>query len=195
MTQSLTSALNSSAAVSPLTRLPDIAFTGKMGAGKTTAAEMLVERFGYTRLRFAQGVRDVARLIWGEEDGERREYLQGIGVAVRGVDENAWVKRLMLALKECPPDHPVVIDDCRFPNEYWTLKAEGFVIVQVIAERNKRVDRLRANGRMQSEDQLDHVSETAIDHLASDYRLFNQGTEDDLKIQVYDLIAKEAKRS
>ena len=69
------------------------------------------------------------------------------------------------------------------------------MIVQVVADRNRRVDRLRANGRMQSEDQLEHVSETALDDIEPDYRLFNQGTPDDLQAQVYELVARLAVRS
>lgn len=38
--------------------LPNIALTGKLRAGKDTVAEYLMERYGYARYAFGDGVKD-----------------------------------------------------------------------------------------------------------------------------------------
>jgi broad-specificity NMP kinase len=42
-----------------------IAFTGKRGHGKSTAAEVLVREHGYVHLNFADPLREVCHLVYG----------------------------------------------------------------------------------------------------------------------------------
>ena len=54
-----------------------------------------------------------------------------------------------------------MVDDCRYPNEAARLAVEGFVIVRVVADRFTRVDRLKANGKLQDEAEKKQVEEAA----------------------------------
>lgn len=178
---------------------PDIALAGKAGAGKSTAADLLVE-LGYEKRSFATGVRDAAAAIWGDEARNDRDKLQKLGTDVaRMIDLDCWCNLLVHRLQNergfgFDEKPPVVVDDLRFPNEYWALKSEGFVIVRVGAERNRRVDRLKANGKWQDEEQLEHVSETALDDLAADYFVANDGTKDELYDELVNIVIKERRR-
>lgn len=183
---------------------PDIALAGKAGAGKSTAADLLVE-LGYQKRSIAASLKDIAAQLWGTEARTDRAKLQGLGVAVREIERDTWIDLLirngardrMLLRQQTGvfTPKPIVVDDLRFPNEYWTLKAEGFVIVKVVAEPNRRVDRLKANGKWQDDEQLEHESETALDDPSySDYFIENDGTKEDLYDDLVDVILKERRR-
>lgn len=179
-------------------RYPHIAFIGKAGAGKSTAAKLLIEEFGlgYERLSFA------APLKVGCGTTTDRELLQRVGQGVRDLYPDFWVNLLLHGLYN-DPGHPIngdvihdarfVVDDCRYPNEVAALKLEGFVIVRVAAPRNVRVVRLRANGKLTDESQLEHESETALDDYVADYRVLNNGYHNHLRDALTDVLNQEAK--
>lgn len=182
MTISTTSSPNLSAGLTaPQTRTsityPDIAFIGKAGSGKTTAAQYLSDSYGYQRLSFAAKLKEMAADLWGPDAYKDRDKLQRLGIAVREIDPDAWVNVAMHKLQYKMPAHwPVVVDDCRFENEYWALKERGFRIVRIEADRDRRLVRLKSNGKLGDEAELDHVSETAIDHLEADLTITNDQT-------------------
>lgn len=178
--------------------LPDFAFIGKAGAGKTTAADMLTDYFGYTKLSFADPLKEIAAELWGEEARKDRDKLQRLGVAVREIDANTWVR---LLIKDhghaAAPGSRVVVDDCRFENEFTALGAAGFVFIRVEAGRQQRIDRLRGNGKLSDEAELDHVSETALDNCTPDYVVWNdiQGDPDQFLEQIISILNREARRT
>ena len=117
--------------------LPWIALMGDAGAGKDTAAEVLVREYGYTRIAFADPVRQAllavnplisadwcvkdAVLVHGWEDAKRifpeiRALLQRLGTdAIRSQDPNFWCRQAERAARKV--DGPVVFTDTRFLNE------------------------------------------------------------------------------
>jgi dephospho-CoA kinase len=153
----------------------NICFIGKAGAGKSTAAA-LVAGAGYTRLSFAQPLKDIAAQIWGEEAHTDRTKLIGLGMAVRALDPDAWAN---LLVREVPHHHQaVVIDDCRFENEYWPLKGAGFVFIRVQADEDERVRRLQGNGKIITVEQMQSPSECELDSVVADYIISNNGDYD-----------------
>ena len=169
---------------------PDIALTGKMGAGKSTAAEILTE-FGYQTYGFATPLKEVAKKLW-PENGTKREYLQKLGVAVREIEPDTWVNLLLDARRCYTPGDPCVVDDLRFPNEWWGLVGAGFVIVRVEAPRDQRISRLTASGRWTGEEALEHESETAVDDLTPTYTIVNDGSRSLLAAQILTIVEKES---
>lgn len=158
------------------TILPNIAFIGKAGSGKTTCREILQEQYGYVRHSWA----DPLKVGCGTTDD--RALLQRVGHGVRELHEDFWVNLGVDWLeKRWVAGAAWVNDDTRYPNEAAALKAREFVIVRVVAAKTVRVDRLRRNGRLQDEAQLDHPSETALDDFQADVRLINDGWPDQLE--------------
>lgn len=179
-------------------QLPDIAFIGKAGAGKTSAAKTLSIVFGYEHLSLATPLKRVAVSLWGPDAVIDRDKLQRLGLAIRAIHENTFVdisKRIIHERREqaasqsllLPPAR-FVIDDVRFPNEYWALKEAGFRFVRIEADRNRRVARLQADSKLSDEAQLDHVSETSLDHHECDALIGNDATPDDFGVVIAKLV-------
>lgn len=174
--------------------LPHIALIGKAGAGKSTAAEILQGVAGYTKLALATPLKEIAREIWGNDAVIDRDKLQKLGVAVREILPDSWINLLIEDIqrfRRIEPRTRIVVDDVRFPNEVQALLLEGFVFIRVHAHRNTRVMRLRSNGKLQDEAQLEHQSETAIDDFRGDYDVYNDVTRDRLAEQLVAILNKE----
>lgn len=127
-----------------------IAFTGLAGSGKSTAAQHLVKNHGFQRLRFAGPLKDMMRalgLTEAEIEGDRKEMpcdllggktpryaMQTIGTEWGRdiIAPDLWIRAFNAALAKVPADVPVVVDDCRFPNEADAIIAAGGVLVRVV---------------------------------------------------------------
>ena len=142
-----------------------IALVGKMCAGKTTLAQKLVDKHGYTNLKFAAGVYEEAyRQGMATKD---RKMLQRIGTQARDKDPDHWIKQLILKLT---PGGKFVIDDCRYLNEAKYLRENGFVIWRL--EVSPEVQEQRIRSLYADPDQhlsnRDHPSETESEQIVVD---------------------------
>lgn len=137
-----------------------IAFSGLKGSGKDTCAAVLLEEYGFTKIAFADAVRDVALAIdpiiifedvsstirlsqlvaqfgWDKikrEIPEVRRLLQVIGTeAGRNIlGENIWVDYLFSKYPDLAKSHTrYVITDCRFMNEVSFVQARKGTLVWV----------------------------------------------------------------
>jgi hypothetical protein len=186
-------------------RYPNIALFGKARSGKDTVASHLVQRHGYTRLAFADPLREMAlsvdplipterypaRLIhvrlaqlvadagWEyakDRYPEVRRLLQQMGQTVRGYDSHFWIRALLA--KASAIGTPIVVTDVRYPNEHASLMRAGFDVVRVMRP-GSGLDG-SAGG---------HDSETALDDFTATAGIMNVGTLDQLGGYVDDLIA------
>lgn len=185
-----------------------LAFTGKMGAGKSTAAKQL-EKLGYyvTVSKFAAPLYDIQELIYRRiESVVRRDHtfekdrklLQLLGTEWgRSLDEDLWVKlwkqdvqQLENRLKD-KPNHVIVVDDCRFDNEAQAVLDKGGYIVNIRCDGVAHTTR-SVHGR----DSLTHASERGISNRFVLATLENSGTVEELKENlknIMKLIEKEIK--
>ena len=127
-----------------------IAFTGLAGSGKSTAAQHLVKNHGFQRLRFAGPLKDMMRalgLTEAEIEGDRKEMpcdllggktpryaMQTIGTEWGRdlISPDLWIRAFNAALAKVPAGVPIVVDDCRFPNEADAITAAGGVLVRIV---------------------------------------------------------------
>lgn len=164
-------------------KYPNIAIIGKMGAGKSTVANGLLNDpvVRYDHVAIAGKLKEIAVELFGPDADKSRYYLQGLGAYVRTLEEDAWIN---IAVDQVIKWAPAVIDDVRYPNEYDKLKAEcDAIIVRVEAPLEVRRERLKANGKWGGEEALEHESETALDHLKADYTIVNDGKFSEAQIQ------------
>ena len=158
-----------------------IGITGRKRHGKDTIADYLVEHYGYTKMAFADPIRDICRDMFGFTDGQfgghdkeavddrwgisPRQAMQFIGTdLVRAhihellptVGEDFWVKCLM---NRVPPGARIVVSDVRFPNEAAAIRSQGTLW---------RVKRSVADTKDDT-----HISESMVDGLDVDAELDN----------------------
>jgi len=164
-----------------------IGVSGRKRHGKDTFAARLVEHHGFTRVAFADPMREMALTLdpiisegwrlselveafgWEEAKAnpEVRRTLQRLGTeAGRGVlGESIWVDTAMRHARHLGGH--IVFTDCRFPNEAQAVRAAGGLVVRV--SRPGFVD-----------DGDTHSSESALDNYPFDHIVLNDGTIEDL---------------
>jgi hypothetical protein len=169
----------------------------KARVGKDSIADVLVRKHGFTRLAFADALKQAAldidplvmapgqvnvnlgagRLSYvvesmGWEDAKKinevRRFLQELGVAIRRIDPDIWVDRILGQLDK---EIDYVITDVRFPNEFEALRATGALVVEVVRPGLPPLQGRAAH----------HPSETALEGWDWDRVLKNDGTLEDLE--------------
>lgn len=169
-----------------------IGLTGYAQSGKDTVASILVEKYGYTRIAFADTIRDLLYEmdppvpvgvgneqhiiglqnhidVYGWDEGKQnpvvRSMLQNLGVGARTVfGETFWIQQ---ALRKVHFEGNFVITDVRFPNEADAIRKY----------ENSQIWRIKRNG-VNAVNQ--HVSETAMDGEKVDQIFMNSGSLEDL---------------
>jgi lambda repressor-like predicted transcriptional regulator len=131
----------------------------------------------------------------GTEPMKVRDFLQLLGTdAIRnGLHSDTWVNALMSEYKtinlpgmtvinkmyDVEPEKFWIITDTRFPNELAAAKQHNAITIKVIRNSNNTIG-------------LAHSSETSLDHITDwDYVIENNGTLEDLRNMVYDILQTE----
>lgn len=173
-----------------------IAFAGKAGAGKDTAAHLMQDRVwddfpcdAVVITGFAKRMKKALKVIFDidfeqlsrvEKEAKLdwlgkspREIMQSFGTEWgRSVHEDLWVQLLERQMYDSPSKHGEVwlLTDCRFPNEVAWVKRKGGRVLWI--ERDG-IAPVRS-----------HVSEYAIGPQDCDETVLNLGTREDLAIEV-----------
>lgn len=188
---------------------PLIGMIGRRRSGKDSLASTLVDELGYDRVAFADPLREAALALnplvgpasipgdlvsgyrrlsevveclgWERAKDsvpDVRGILQRLGTdAIRALDSEFWVRTALARVAES--DAPVVLTDCRFPNEAEAIRLAGGYLVRVVRP-----------GATTADDVDLHPSETALDDYPEDFYVDNSGTLDDLAANARDLIAR-----
>jgi len=173
-------------------KVPLVGFCGYAQVGKDTAAQPMVEN-GWTRVGFADLLKEMllaldplisenVRLVrvindvgWDRAKGTVREVrllLQRLGS--EGI-RNTIDSNLLVAMGERKIEAingPVVISDCRFPNELQMIRRRGGKIIWV-----NRPGFVAMNG---------HVSENSVGPDDCDLVIANDGSVERLRVKVYE---------
>lgn len=175
-----------------------IGLTGYAQSGKDTVAKILVDNYGYTRVAFADKIREflydmnpmvdnvafepifikdrVDRDGWevAKKNPHVRRALQNAGVSARKVfGEDFWVNEV---LKSIDPADNIVITDVRFTNE-----AEAIKLITKFTGQPSQIWRIK---RLGVEAVNAHVSESQMDDYPVDQIFANNGTVEDLEIMI-----------
>lgn len=157
-----------------------IIINGRAGVGKDVFADYLVQKYGYTKIAFANGIYDVARKYFGMTNKERR-LLQLIGQKFREIRPLVWVDYTMKQVKKFDK---VVISDCRQSNEYSIALENGFLPIRINAHLNFRIERLeKRDGHYPDLTLLENESETGADDCKF-LEVDNDGSFEDLYTQI-----------
>lgn len=191
--------------------MENIGIIGKARSGKDTAAAHLVQRYAYTRLAFADPLKEMALRVdpWitysnmSGDDAVRlamlvehvgwerakdnypevRRLLQQIGQAQRELEEDYWLRLLLRKVAGAAKlNMPVVVTDVRYLNEARVLRRQGFKLVRIV--RPYSAHRTLAEA-MQL---VAHASETELDDFPADFEISNAGSVADLQRHIGALI-------
>lgn len=141
--------------------------------GKTTAAQYLVDNFGYKRYSFAQKLKDICvDMGWMPAGTKDRKLLQEFGTDVmRHWRPNVWVDYLVYKITNDNPEYATV-DDCRFINEADALRKIGFTIVRMVNKSGT----IEAAGLSSTTSQ--HASELESDQIQADMTIIADSLDD-----------------
>ena len=159
---------------------------GRAGAGKDTFADYLVEKYNFKKISFAFPIYEIAQKYFSMEQKDRW-LLQQIGQKMREIRSSVWVD---YAFKEANKYDKVVISDLRQFNEGRRGLEEGYILIRINTDLDKRIERLyKRDGIYPSLDLLENESETGADIF--DYiEINNNGTKEELYTQIDELIKK-----
>lgn len=206
-----------------------VGITGRIGSGKDTIAEYLIDNYGYQRMSYASTLKDAVAAIfhWDrtmlegdtKESRVQREQVDewwakrlniphltprwvlqyfGTDVCRKAFHDDIWIASLENKLSRMGEN--VVISDCRFPNEFYSLKRLGATTLRV--ERGEKPKWHMAavivskgekhpmySGSLKYlEEQGVHASEYSSIGLEYDYTIDNNGTLDELFEKVDSII-------
>lgn len=167
-----------------------------MQSGKSTVSLMLTEHLFGIKLAFAEPFYDFVVSVaapfigseqearaWLRDERKDKALIPELGVTLRSmlqtigtnwgrqcVHTNVWTmlaeKRALKALKS----YGVIFDDMRFPNEFDMIKRNGGRCVRIIRPGPARGDT--------------QIAEGLLDNHEFDFTIYNNGTLDDLKLNV-----------
>lgn len=180
-----------------------VGLSGLAGSGKSVVADHLIEARGFVRVKFANGLKNMLRTLMAGQgadpvyierciEGDLKEVpckylahrtprhaMQTLGTewGRETISTNFWAD---VAIATCR-DHlnkgqSVVVDDLRFPNEFWALVDQVHASVWKVT----RPGIVAPN---------DHKSEGLLDGFKFDAELHNGRTIDDLKKIAEDALA------
>ncbi len=156
-----------------------VLFSGKAGSGKTEAAKHIYkslylsyEGLNLVHTSFATPIKEIAYSVFnwdGKKDGKGRRLLQVIGTeAGREYNENIWVQKLEeRELSSIFPNHFVLVDDWRYPNEKSYFENKHFYDVTSIRIERKENPYLLEDG-------MAHLSENAIPASKREELVYNK---------------------
>jgi len=152
-----------------------IAICGRMAAGKTTLANLIINGVNddVVKLSMAGQVKAIAHDLFKMTDKDR-PLLQKIGMKMREIRHDVWLDYVIAESEEYDnPQIVRIIDDVRFINEATKLKENGWKIVRISIDENTQLERLKAtyddweihweNRNNPSEAEVDKISEEVID--------------------------------
>jgi dephospho-CoA kinase len=182
-----------------------IALSGRLRSGKDTVAHHLYIRHGFDRIAFGTALKRIAHdtFPWVSEFSKPRALYQSVGQLMRQIEPDVWIKHAERAVKGAIDFRVntgaervgVVITDVRQQNEVAWCRENGFTIIRVTAPDDDRIARAIAAGDDFTVHDLTHETELAIDSFEVDYELYNDGTADELKAQIDEVLTeiKEAR--
>jgi dephospho-CoA kinase len=175
-----------------------IALCGKLRAGKDEVANHLGIKYGFDRIAFGDSLKKNAHAVfpWVSEFSKPRALYQNFGQLMRQIDEDIWIKHVERAIKGHidfrvgmgADQIGIVVTDVRQQNEVDWCQANGFTLIRVTAPDEVRIGRAIEAGDDFNVHDLAHETELAIDGFDVDYDVMNNGTVDDLKRKIDEIL-------
>ncbi len=153
-----------------------VAFCGIAGCGKDTIAKYLISELNYTRVAFADALRDICASLYPELKEYNSDELKDIIIpkygmsareiwikvskTLRDIDDDIWISKTSQKLQTI--DTNIIVTDCRTFKEFEMLKTSGFKIIWVDNVLNKKpINEYDKQNTMKLQTLCDKVYETS----------------------------------
>lgn len=159
-----------------------VGITGRIGAGKTSAAKYLNTTRGFQYLRYSQVLAE-----WQTKDSERKAHLQEVGWEVMAGGMQQELNRRLIA--QIRPDNDAAVDGLRDPIDFKSLAGtfvHSFRLLYIESSPEDRWRHLEGRGRYKNFGEFQgadsHPVEQRIEYLREKAALVitNQGSLQDL---------------
>jgi len=159
--------------------LNNIAFIGRFASGKTFFSDMLKQKLEEKgikayRVSIAQKIKDLAKDLFDMQTKDRR-LLQLLGAKMREIDQDVWIKYLILNVKRNNLQ-PFIIDDVRFVNEYNLIKQSfpNFKVFKLVTDNEERMRVYeKIYGRRPTKEEENDPTEVDINNIPYDEIIIN----------------------
>jgi adenylate kinase family enzyme len=170
-----------------------IAFTGRAGSGKDTAADFLTREYGFHKTAFAAALKASARSKFGlsewhtdTEEG-KRTFIPAWGMTVRRLLQvegteatrnfygtDFWVKRWEMTYRVLQDSgiENIVVVDCRFEEEAQAILELGGYVIEITRPDPTQTGLVGAEAA--------HSSEAGVSKDLLDFSISNDGSQEDL---------------
>jgi len=141
-----------------------------------------------SRIAFADSLKVFASgMGWdGKKDERGGALLQKLGSVGREYNEDVWVNKAIESLRWyhelTKGEKTICFTDYRYPNEIQRIKSLSWIVGKVITVRIDRPGHIS--------NRPDHISETALDDYDFDYRIVNDGSLEEYRQKVVELVEK-----
>lgn len=165
-----------------------IALVGYSRSGKDSVAEIINNMTPTIQMAFAGEMKDSFHDMFPHipRDPKPRMEYEKYGQAMREIYSDVWIDKVAEEVKCYGDNFSIIITDVRKPNEADWCKANGFTIVQVLANEDAR--RERAVGETMFVPIL--PSEMGMWRIAPDHTIINNGTYQELEAATKELIRR-----
>jgi dephospho-CoA kinase len=158
-----------------LTSNTKIALTGRLRAGKDTAAGYLALYYDFTPYAFGDELKESFHRAFPNVPGlpKPRNFYQKFGQWAREImGEDIWITHCLGKIDRYRSER-VVITDLRQPNEYSALREAGYKIIRISAPESLRIKRALDAGDDFTIHDLVHETELNVDTFDVDYDVWN----------------------
>jgi dephospho-CoA kinase len=176
-----------------------IALCGKLRSGKSEVGNYLHIHHGFDEVAFGTELKRNyhAVLPWVPEFPKPRKGYQDYGQKMREIcGDDIWIKHaerkingiIDFRVNTNADKIGIVITDLRQENEAEWCRKNGFTLIRVTAPDEVRIGRAIEAGDDFTVHDLCHGTELEIDNFAVDYEVNNEGTVDDLKRKIDEIL-------
>jgi dephospho-CoA kinase len=154
-----------------------IALTGRLRAGKDTAAGYLALYYDFTPYAFGDELKESFHRAFPNVPGlpKPRNFYQKFGQWAREVmGADIWITHCLGKIERYKSER-VLITDLRQLNEYSALREAGYTIIRITAPESLRIKRALDAGDDFTVHDLVHETELNVDSFEVDYRVINAG--------------------
>jgi cytidylate kinase len=156
----------------------NLGIIGKLGSGKTSAANYLINEYGFKRYSLADPIKEIASELLDvkdKTDPRARKILQMIGTEwFRSIDDLVWVKYMKKRIDR-DANKRVVCDDVRFMNEAESTLGWGWRLIYLDSPLEIRKQRCINRDGVFNDALLNHPSETGVDDILDKFCNYHNG--------------------